>query len=120
MPTDYPIRVISTLGEHLRSIRRQRGLTQAQLGQKLGIGQGRVADIEKNPGLVSLDQMLRLLSVLGATLVLRDTETETHRESETSIRSATLQLPAGRRWRTTQLSGGSISVSREDGSPATS
>lgn len=119
MPTDYPIRVISNLREHLRSLRRQRGLTQAQLGHKLGIGQVRVAEIEKNPGLVSLDQILRLLSILGATLVLRDTETETHRATETSIRSAILRLPAVRRWRTTQLSGGSISVSREDGSAAT-
>lgn len=118
MPTDYPIRVTSNLREHLKSLRRQRGLTQAQLGHKLGIGQVRVAEIEKNPGLVSFDQILRLLSVLGATLVLRETDTETPRAAETSDRSATLQLPDVRRWNTTPLSGGSVSVSREDGSAA--
>jgi len=32
----------------------------------------RIAEIEARPGLVSTDQLLRLLSALGATLVLRD------------------------------------------------
>ena len=69
---DYPIRFTDPLREHLRALRKQRGLTQAQLGQKLGVGQARVAEIERNPGLVSVDQLVRLLSALGASLVLRD------------------------------------------------
>jgi len=32
----------------------------------------RVAEIEARPGLVSTDQLIQLLSALGATLVLRD------------------------------------------------
>ena len=56
----------------VRALRKQRGLTQAQLGQRLGIGQVRVAEIEARPGLVSTDQLIKLLSALGATLVLRD------------------------------------------------
>lgn len=69
---DYPIRLADQLRAHLRALRKQRGLTQAQLGQKLGIGQVRVAEIEAKPGLVSVDQLIKLLSALGATLVLRD------------------------------------------------
>ena len=69
---DYAIRLADQLRAHLRSLRKQRGLTQAQLGQRLGIGQARIAEIEARPGLISVDQLMQLLSALGATLVLRE------------------------------------------------
>ena len=71
---DYPIRLADQLRAHLRSLRKQRGLTQAKLGQRLGIGQVRMAEIEARPGLVSVDQLVKLLSALGAGLVVRDRE----------------------------------------------
>lgn len=71
---DYPIRLADQLKAHLRSLRKQRGLTQAALGQRLGIGQVRIAEIEARPGLVSVDQLVKLLSALGASLVIRDLE----------------------------------------------
>ena len=71
---DYPIRLPDQLKAHLRSLRKQRGLTQAQLGKRLGIGQVRIAEIEARPGLVSVDQLVKLLSALGAGLVVRDLE----------------------------------------------
>jgi HTH-type transcriptional regulator/antitoxin HipB len=73
---DYPIRLADQLKPHLRSLRKQRGLTQAQLGKRLGIGQVRIAEIEGRPGLVSVDQLVKLLSALGAGLVVRDLERE--------------------------------------------
>lgn len=69
---DYPIRLADQLRAHLRALRKQRGLTQAQLGRRLGLSQVRIADIEARPGLVSVDQLLKVLSALGATIVLRD------------------------------------------------
>ncbi len=71
---DYPIRLADQLRAHLRSLRKQRGLTQAQVGQRLGIGQVRIAEIEAKPGLVSVEQLVRLLSALGAGLVVRNLE----------------------------------------------
>ena len=73
---DYPLRLADQLRAHLRSLRKQRGLTQAQLGQRLGIGQVRIAEIEAKPGLVSVEQLINLLSTLGVTLVLRDSQSE--------------------------------------------
>ena len=73
---DYPIRLADQLKAHLRSLRKQRGLTQAQLGKRLGIGQVRIAEIEARPGLVSVDQFVKLLSALGAGMVVRDLEGE--------------------------------------------
>jgi HTH-type transcriptional regulator / antitoxin HipB len=69
---EFPILLSAQLREHLRSLRKTRGLTQAQLGHLLGVGQARVAEIELNPGVVSVDQLLRMLSALQTTLVLRD------------------------------------------------
>jgi HTH-type transcriptional regulator/antitoxin HipB len=69
---DYPIRFSDQLRHHLRAMRKLRGLTQAELGQRIGVGQARIAEIESQPGVVSLDQLMNLLSVLNVSLMLRD------------------------------------------------
>lgn len=67
---DYPIRLPDQLGEHIRSLRKTRGLTQIELGRKIGVGQARMGEIERNAGSVSLDQLLVVLSALDASLLL--------------------------------------------------
>lgn len=69
---DFPIHLTSQLREHLRALRKTRGLTQAALGRLLGVGQARIAEIESNPGAVSVDQLMKVLSALRASLLLRD------------------------------------------------
>lgn len=59
------------LSAHLKSLRKARGLTQAQLGALLGVSQNRIADIEKDPGAVSFEQLLHILHALGAQLAVR-------------------------------------------------
>ncbi len=73
---DHPIRLADQLRAHLRALRLQQGLTQAQLGQRLGLGQVRIAEIEAKPGVISVDQLMSILSALGATLVVRDPPAE--------------------------------------------
>ncbi|MFJ3054657.1 helix-turn-helix transcriptional regulator [Herbaspirillum sp. NPDC087042] len=70
MANDFPISISAQLREHLRALRKQQHLTQAQLGQRIGVSQARIAEIEANPGAVSVEQMLLLLSTLGASLHL--------------------------------------------------
>jgi transcriptional regulator with XRE-family HTH domain len=53
-------------------MRKNRDLTQAQLGSIVGVSQARIAEIEANPGLVSLDQLIQLFSALGVGLSLYD------------------------------------------------
>ena len=69
---DYPIQTPLQLATHLRSLRRARGLSQAALGETLGVGQTRVARIEGNPTAISVEQLLEILGALGVQLVLRD------------------------------------------------
>jgi HTH-type transcriptional regulator / antitoxin HipB len=63
----------SQLTAHLRSLRRARGLTQADLGARLGVTTARVSAIERNPGVLSTALLLSVLKALGARLAL-DTE----------------------------------------------
>jgi HTH-type transcriptional regulator/antitoxin HipB len=67
---NYPLRIPDQLRPHLRALRKRLGLTQAQLGALVGVKQARIAEIEANPGAVSLDQLTRVLAALGATLHL--------------------------------------------------
>lgn len=69
---DYPIKLGAQLKEQLRSLRKARGLSQADVGALLGVNQGRIADIESKPGSVGFDQVMKVVSALGAELVLRD------------------------------------------------
>jgi len=68
-----PVHTADQLSVHIRSLRKARGLTQAQLGERLGVKQARVADIESNPGSISVEQLLQVLHALDARLLLADT-----------------------------------------------
>jgi HTH-type transcriptional regulator / antitoxin HipB len=70
---DYPIQSPGQLSAHLRSLRKARGLSQVQLGAVLGVGQTRVARIERDPAAVRVEQFLDLLGALGVQMVLRST-----------------------------------------------
>jgi HTH-type transcriptional regulator / antitoxin HipB len=69
----FPVQTSAQLSVHIKSLRKARGLTQTALGQRLGVKQVRMADIEKNPGAVSLDQLMQVLHALDARLQLVDT-----------------------------------------------
>ena len=68
---DYLIQSSGQLTAHLRSLRKSRGLNQVQLGSALGVGQTRIARIERDPTAVSVEQFLALLGALGVQMVLR-------------------------------------------------
>ncbi len=69
----FPIQASAQLSVHIKSLRKARGLTQTELGHRIGVKQVRIADIENKPGVVSLDQLLQVLHALDARLLLADT-----------------------------------------------
>lgn len=73
---DYPVQLSSQLQQLLKSLRKSRQMTQAELAQRLGVVQSRVADIERDPGAVSVAQLLQVLAMLGAQMVVRETAAE--------------------------------------------
>lgn len=68
---DIPLLSPGQLPAHLKSLRKTRGLTQAQLARRLGIRQSRLADIENHPETISSAQLLELFAALGVEVWLR-------------------------------------------------
>lgn len=68
----YPVDTPQQLRTMLRSLRQARGLTQAQLGQKLGVTQKRIARIEAAPEVTAFDQISRMVTVMGYRLVIEE------------------------------------------------
>jgi HTH-type transcriptional regulator / antitoxin HipB len=80
----------------LRSLRRSRGLTQAQLGRKLGVSQKRIARIEAAPGVTSFDQIVRFAVALGGRIVVDDGNAAISAEPATPATPATRKIAAAR------------------------
>jgi HTH-type transcriptional regulator/antitoxin HipB len=69
-----PLQTPAQLADHLRSFRKARGLTQAELGRLVGIDQPRITRIERSPGRVSVDTLLQLLTALRVRVLLEPLE----------------------------------------------
>ncbi|MCY7371360.1 MAG: helix-turn-helix transcriptional regulator [Polaromonas sp.] len=68
----YPVDTPQHLRTILRSLRQAKGLTQAQLGQRLGVTQKRIARIEAAPEVTAFDQISRMVTSLGCRLVIEE------------------------------------------------
>ncbi len=93
---DYPLKLAEQLRPQLQALRKQRGMTQAQLGAALGVTQARVVEIEANPSVVSLQQVLQVLQTLGANLVIRQADIATPADTPLTAKrrkSAIAQIP---------------------------
>lgn len=66
-----PLQTPAQLADHLRSFRKARGLTQAQLGRLVGIDQTRIARIEKDPDRVSVKVLMKVLTALRVRVLLQ-------------------------------------------------
>ena len=67
---NYSVATSLQLRSVLRALRRARALSQAQVGQPLGVNQKRIAAIESAPGVTGFDQIARLVAALGGRLVI--------------------------------------------------
>ena len=66
----HPLLTTTQLGQILLSARKAKGMTQGDLGARLGLKQGRVSQFEKKPGTINAQQLLSLMSVLGLELMI--------------------------------------------------
>jgi HTH-type transcriptional regulator/antitoxin HipB len=70
MERRWVVRTGSDLGAAIGEVRRQRGLTQAQVAQASGLSRSWLAKIERGKSGLLLDHVLRVLTRLGATVVV--------------------------------------------------
>ena len=68
----YPVDTPQQLRIILRTLRQSSGLTQTQLGQRLGVTQKRIARIEAAPEVTAFDQIARMVTAMGYRLVIEE------------------------------------------------
>ena len=69
---EYKIAIVQQLSSLLKSMRKQSGLTQKEMGNKLGVSQRVFARNETNPEKVHFERVLQILSELDADLIIRE------------------------------------------------
>jgi len=69
---EYDIAIAQQLSSLLKSLRKKSGLTQKDLGARLGVSQRRVAAIEAHPERARFERILQILSELDVDLVVRE------------------------------------------------
>jgi HTH-type transcriptional regulator/antitoxin HipB len=67
---DTMITTKGQIGAVLIKLRRQHGLSQQALGDKIGLSQERISRIERHPEKVTVDQLLTVLMALDAGLLV--------------------------------------------------
>ena len=65
-----PLLTATQLGQLLRAARKQRGLTQAEVGARLSLSQNRVSHLEGHADDLSVKQLLTWCAVVGLELSL--------------------------------------------------
>jgi len=83
----YPLLLPSELTHHLRAFRKTRGLSQTQLGVRLGLSQSRIARMEKAPAQISVDGLMQMLEALGVRIVLSDGQ------ADPALSTAAVEVP---------------------------
>nr|AOH35793.1 transcriptional regulator [Luteimonas sp. JM171] len=71
---DHPLHVIRTprqLGPLLRALRRQAGLTQADVAGQLGVTRQAVSELENRPESATFERLMKLCAVLGVEIALQ-------------------------------------------------
>ncbi|MFL4556874.1 helix-turn-helix transcriptional regulator [Yersinia kristensenii] len=72
---DYPIKILSQLRPTLIGFRKNKGLTQANLAQLLGITQQSYAKLEADPTSASVERLFKVLQLLDVELILSEKKT---------------------------------------------
>jgi HTH-type transcriptional regulator/antitoxin HipB len=77
----YPLLLQSPaqLSLHLKSLRKARRMTQADMARRLAITQERYSQIERNPELIATGRLLEIFAVLGVDVLLKFRSSETIR-----------------------------------------
>jgi transcriptional regulator with XRE-family HTH domain len=78
----YPVRTLQQLRPILQGFRKSRGLTQAQVAERLGVSQQSYAKLEADPSKASFERLFTILQILRVDLILTPREQEDSAASE--------------------------------------
>jgi len=69
--SEFTVQGPDTLSVLLQAYRKEARMTQSEAARRLGITQQAFSALERNPGPVSTERVLKLLNVLGVEIVVR-------------------------------------------------
>jgi HTH-type transcriptional regulator/antitoxin HipB len=69
---DFPVHTAEQLIPLFAAFRKRRGLSQAELAERIGVGQQTISQLERNPHKATIERLLRALAELDVELVLRE------------------------------------------------
>lgn len=88
---EYRIAIDQQLTTLLKNLRKQRKLSQKELGERLGMSQRMVAKLEAHPEASGFGRVFQALNALGVDLILR--ERDTKEPDASSARNGTETIP---------------------------
>jgi len=62
---------IEFIGHAIKQSRKERNLTQEELGRLIGVQKSQISRLESNPGNVSVDTLIRIFNALQAKITLQ-------------------------------------------------
>lgn len=77
---EHTVRTLQQLGQVLEGARKQQGMSQAELGARIGMRQAAISNIESDPSSTKLSRLHLVLSALGLELVVRPSARATSEE----------------------------------------
>jgi HTH-type transcriptional regulator/antitoxin HipB len=89
----YPIKTLSQLPLVLKGFRKEKGLTQAAMAERLGITQQSYAYFEANPATATLERLFMVLRMLDVEISLDQTAPATGKGATPSV-NATSKRPS--------------------------
>ncbi|WP_426713322.1 helix-turn-helix domain-containing protein [Cronobacter muytjensii] len=81
MNTVYPLKTLSQLRPLLVGFRKNQGLTQKEVSERLSVTQQTYARLEANPATASIERLFRVFNVLGIEIALSETQATSEREA---------------------------------------
>lgn len=69
---NYPVKTPQQLGAVLQGCRKTQELTQAQVGERVGLPQKEISKLESNPANTSLGRVFKVLAALELEIVVRE------------------------------------------------
>lgn len=82
----YPIKTLSQFSLVLKGFRKEKGLTQATMAERLGITQQSYAYFEANPATATLERLFMVLRMLDVEISLGQTSPATRKGATPSIK----------------------------------
>jgi HTH-type transcriptional regulator/antitoxin HipB len=68
------------LSLHLKSLRKSRNMTQAEMAKRLQVTQARYSNMERNPELIATGRLLEILAILSVDVLLKPRPPEAMRK----------------------------------------